>query len=82
MRYIIKMQKNIIIADKNLKNIKHIINNIVNKIDNQNIKTFVATNKYEIQKIYELNNINLILINENLDCIYNSDNNYPIFYYR
>lgn len=77
-----KMPRNIIIADKNLKNIKRIINDIINNIENQNIKTFVATSKYEIQEIYELNNINLILINENLDCIYNSNQKTPILCYR
>lgn len=76
------MPRNIIIADKNLKNIKRIINDIINNIESQNIKTFVATSKYEIQEIYELNNINLILINENLDCISNSNQKTPTLYYR
>lgn len=76
------MSRNIIIADKNLNNIKHIINDIINNIENQNIKTFVATSKYEIQEIYELNNINLILINKNLDCIYHSNQKTSILYYR
>lgn len=76
------MSRNIIIADKNLNNIKHIINDIINNIENQNIKTFVATSKCEIQEIYELNNINLILINENLDCIYHSNQKTSILYYR
>ncbi len=82
MRCPTKMSQNIIIADKNLNTIKRIINDIVNNIENKNIKTFVATNKYEIQEIYELNNINLILINENLNYIYNSNIKTPIFYYR
>lgn len=43
--------KNIIIVDKNIQNVKKIINEVINKIKNQNIKTFVATDKYEIQKI-------------------------------
>lgn len=76
------MPRSIIIVDKDLKNIMHIINDIINNIENQNIKTFVATSKYEIQEIYELNNINLILINENLDCRYRSNRKIPILYYR
>lgn len=76
------MEKNIIIVDKNMQNIKKIINVIINKIDNQDIKTFVATNNYEIQEIDQSNNISLILINKNLNYTYHSKNNSPVFYYR
>lgn len=73
--------KNIIIVDKNIQNVKKIINEVINKIKNQNIKTFVATDKYEIQKIEQANDTNLILINKDLKNMYKSQNNIPVFYY-
>ncbi|MGN1384336.1 MAG: hypothetical protein ACI4XD_03470 [Clostridia bacterium] len=76
------MVKNIIIVDKNIQNIKKIINTIVNKIEIQNIKTFVATDRYEIQEINRLNDISLILINKNLNYIHHFENNFSVFYYR
>lgn len=76
------MIKNIIIVDKNIQNIKRIINGPINKIDSQKIRTFVATNKDEIQGIEKTNEISLILINESIKNIYYSKNNYQIFYYR
>lgn len=72
---------NIIIADKNIQNIKIIMNNIINKLEAKDIKTFVANNKIEIQEIENSNKVNLILINENLNFIYSS-NNCSVFYYR
>lgn len=64
------MVKKVIIFDKNIQNIKKILNLFFNKIETQNIKTFVATNEKEIQEIEQLNDINLILINKNLNYIY------------
>ena len=78
------MVKKVIIFDKNIQNIKKILNLFFNKIETQNIKTFVATNEKEIQEIEQLNDINLILINKNLNYIYIyiSKNNTSVFYYR
>lgn len=76
------MNKYIIIVDNNVQNIKNIINGIMNRIENQNIKSFVATDKCEIQEIEQLNDISLILINRKLNFIYNSENNSPTLYYR
>lgn len=76
------MEKNIIIVEQNIESIKKIINLFINKIENPNIKTFVATNKHEIKELEQSNNINLILINKNLNYIYHSKNNLPILYYR
>ena len=76
------MGKKVIIFDKNIQNIKKILNLFFNKIETQNIKTFVATNEKEIQEIEQLNDINLILINKNLNYIYISKNNTSVFYYR
>ncbi len=76
------MNKYIIIVDNNIQNIKSIINSIMNRIENQNIKSFVATDKLEIQEIEQSNDISLILINKKLNFIYNSENNSSILYYR
>ena len=63
------MNKYIIIVDNNIQNIKSIINSIMNRIENQNIKSFVATDKLEIQEIEQSNDISLILINKKLNFI-------------
>ena len=76
------MVKNIIIVEQNIESIKNIINLFVNKIENQNIKTFVATSKHEIKELEQSNDISLILINKNLNYTYHSENNLPIFYYQ
>ncbi len=78
----LKMTKNIIIVDKNIQNIKRIINQSINKIDTQKIKTFVATNKDEVQGIEKTNDISLILVNEALKNTYYSRKSYPLLYYR
>lgn len=76
------MNKNIIIVDKNIQNIKRIINQSINKIDTQKIKTFVTTNMDEIQEIEKTNDISLILINKTLKDTYYSQKGYPLLYYR
>lgn len=42
------MSIKIIIADKNIKNIKFIMNKIINSIEEINIKSYVATTEEEL----------------------------------
>lgn len=71
---------NIIIADNNIQSVKYLLNSIVNKIENQDIKTFIATSAYEIHEIDIANSVDLILLNKNLNII--DIFNCPVFYYR
>lgn len=57
------MSIKIIIADKNIKNIKFIMNKIINSIEEINIKSYVATTEEELLKILSENEINVILFN-------------------
>lgn len=52
----------IIILDDNIQNIQYILNVILNQLENTNIKTFVATNIKEINKIIEQCKIDILLI--------------------
>lgn len=52
---------NIIIANRDIQKIKYIINNIINNIDDIQIKTFIVTNECEIVNIMEQTKIHILL---------------------
>lgn len=56
------MSIKIIIADKNIKNIKFIMNKIINSIEEINIKSYVATTEEELLKILISSKIRTIIM--------------------
>lgn len=57
------MSFKIVIAGNCIKNIKFIMNRIINKVEEINIKSYIATTEEEVLKIVSENEINAILVN-------------------
>ncbi len=57
-----KLSLKIVIADKSIKNMKFIINRIINNVEKINIKSYVATTEEVVLRIVSENEINVILL--------------------
>lgn len=57
------MSFKIVIADNCIKNIKFIMNRIINNVEEINIKSYIATTEEEVLKTVSENEINAILVN-------------------
>ncbi|MBO5348523.1 MAG: hypothetical protein J6A89_01695 [Clostridia bacterium] len=57
------MSLKIVIADNCIKNIKFIMNRIINNVEEINIKSYIATTEEEVLKTVSENEINAILVN-------------------
>lgn len=76
------MKINIIIIDKKFDRIKYIINNIINRIEKNNIRIFLASTEDEVKRICAIDNVKLVLIHEDLKKIGNMFDKYIVLYYR
>ncbi len=56
------MSLKIVIADKSIKNMKFIINRIINNVEEINIKSYVATTEEVVLRTVSENEINVILL--------------------